>query len=145
MGIRILLADDHQMVRDGLRALIEQQPDMELIAEAPDGRSAVELSLRLSPDVVIMDVGLPDLNGVEATRKILAEQPGVKVIGLSMHSDWRYVSGMLEAGAVGYVLKEGAFEELASAVRTVADEGTYLSTGLSIPEGGRKGARGTGA
>jgi DNA-binding NarL/FixJ family response regulator len=141
MATRILVADDHQMVRDGLRVLIEQQPDLELVAEAADGRSAVALTDQLSPDVVVMDVGMPDLSGVEATRKILSTHPEIKVVGLSMHSDSRYVSGMLDAGASGYVLKEGAFEELADAIHAVVQEATYLSPGLPVLEEGRSGAR----
>lgn len=131
MSIRILLVDDHKIVRDGLRALIEKQPCMEVVAEAAEGRTAVRRAQDLSPDVVIMDVGMPDLNGIEATRQIVAKVPGVKVIALSMHSDRRFVVGMLSAGASGYLLKDCAFEELVSAVQTVAAGQGYLSPGIT--------------
>ena len=127
MGIRILIADDHQIVREGLRALIEQHPDLDLVSEAADGRSAVELAREHLPDVVVMDVAMSDLNGVEATRQIRSEAPEVKVVALSMHSDSRYVSGMLAAGASGYLLKDGAFEQLSTAIATVMGDQTYLS------------------
>lgn len=127
MGIKVLLADDHKIVRDGLRTLIEKQKDMEVIGEAENGRNTVKLAQKLLPDVVIMDITMPDLNGIDATRRILTESPGVKVIALSMHSDRRFVSGMLEAGASGYLLKDCAFEELAGAIRSVTSNHTYLS------------------
>ena len=130
MSIRILLADDHQIVRDGLRALIEQQPDMEVVAEAEEGRTAVQLVQEQSPDVIIIDVGMPDLNGIEATSQIRTMALGVKVIALSMHSDRRYVTGMLRAGASGYLLKDCAFEELVRAVHAVAAGQTYLSPAI---------------
>jgi DNA-binding NarL/FixJ family response regulator len=125
--IRILLADDHKIIRDGLKTLIEKEAGMEVIAEAENGRKTVRLAQKLHPNVVIMDVTMPDMNGIDATRKIMEETPGVRVIGLSMHSDRRYVLGMLEAGACGYLLKDCAFEELATAIRNVAEGNTYLS------------------
>jgi DNA-binding NarL/FixJ family response regulator len=125
--IRILLADDHKIIRDGLKTLIEKEAGMEVIAEAENGRKTVRLAQKLHPNVVIMDVTMPDMNGIDATRKIMEETPGVRVIGLSMHSDRRYVLGMLEAGASGYLLKDCAFEELATAIRNVAEGNTYLS------------------
>lgn len=131
MGIRILLADDHKIVRDGLRTLIDRQKGMEVVGEAENGRTAVALARKLSPDVVIMDVSMPDMNGIEATRQISRETRGVKVIALSMHSDRRFVTGMLEAGASGYLLKDCAFAELANAIRCVADNKSYLSPGIS--------------
>ena len=127
MAIRIILADDHQIIREGLRSLLEKEPDMEVQAEAENGRHAVELVRKLRPDVVIMDIGMPDLNGVEAARRIMAEDLPIRIIALSMHADRQYVARMLEAGAAGYVLKEGAFEELSTAVRTVLGGKTYLS------------------
>ena len=131
MSIRILLVDDHQIVRDGLRALLEAQPDMNVVAEGEDGRTAVRLVQEQAPDVVIMDIAMPALNGIEATRQILAAAPGTKVIALSMHSDRRFVAGMFNAGASGYLLKESAFEELVQAVRVVRANQTYLSPGIA--------------
>ncbi len=131
MSIAVLLADDHKIMRDGLRLLIEREPDMEVVGEAADGRRTVQLVRELSPDVVIMDVTMPHLNGLEATRQIVAEAPKVKVIALSMHSDRRFVAGMLRAGGSGYLLKDCAFEELVRAIRTVAANQTYLSPAIT--------------
>ncbi|MFZ3137566.1 MAG: response regulator transcription factor [Thermodesulfovibrionales bacterium] len=131
MSIRILLADDHKIVRDGLRALLAKQSNMEVIAEAEEGRTAVELAKKLSPDVVIMDIAMHDINGIEATRKIIKKVPGVKVIALSMHSDRRFVGEMLKAGASGYLLKDCAFEELINAIRAVVANRNYLSQTIS--------------
>lgn len=127
MGLTILLADDHKIVRDGLKALLEKENDMEVIAEAEGGESAVKLTGELKPSVVVMDIGMPDMNGIEATRQIVASHPDVKVIALSMHSDKRFVGGMLKAGASGYLLKDCAFGELANAIRAVTLGQTYLS------------------
>ncbi len=127
MSIRILLADDHKIVRDGLRALIEKQPDMEVVGEAADGRTAVRLVKELTPDIVIMDISMPDLNGIEAARQILTDAPRIKIITLSMHSDSRFVKEVFKVGASGYLLKECAFEELANAIHTVAADQIYLS------------------
>lgn len=131
MPITLILADDHKIVRQGLRHLLEQEADLEVIAEADDGRMAVRLARELLPQVVIMDVGMPDLNGIEATRQVLADSPGVKVIALSMHSDRRFVMNMLRAGASGYLLKDSAFEELATAIRMVLNNKIYLSTEIA--------------
>jgi DNA-binding NarL/FixJ family response regulator len=131
MSIRIILADDHKIVRDGLRSLIEKEDGMEVVAEADNGRTALRLAVKLSPDLVIMDIAMPGLNGVEATRQIIASAPQCKVIALSMHADMRYVMEMLKAGASGYVLKDSAFEELARAIRTVLNNKTYLSPAVS--------------
>lgn len=131
MSTRIILADDHGIMREGLRALLEKQPGIEVIAEAENGRTTVELSRELKPDVVIIDISMPDLNGIEATRQIIAESPGVKVIALSMHSDRKFVREMLSAGASGYMLKDSAFEELDKAISTVNDNQTYLSPGVA--------------
>jgi len=127
MSIRIVLADDHKILRDGLRSLLEQHPDMQVIAEADNGRATVKLAQELKPDVVVMDIGMPDLNGIDATKQIVTKAPGVKVIALSMHSDKRFVQGMLAAGASGYMLKDSAFEELARAIHVVVANQTYLS------------------
>ncbi len=131
MGIRIIIADDHQILRQGLRTLLEKEPDMEVVAEAEDGRKTVIMVNELIPHVVIMDVNMPDLNGIEATRQILTDHPDMKVIALSMHADRRFVINMLKAGAHGYLLKDCAFEELAYAIRLVMANKTYLSPGVA--------------
>jgi DNA-binding NarL/FixJ family response regulator len=127
MKTRILLVDDHGVLREGLRSLIEKQPDMEVVAEAENGRKAVELVRELLPDVVITDITMPNLNGVDATRQIIREFPQVKVLALSIHSNRAFVADMLKAGASGYVLKECTFDDLVEAVHAVASGGTYLS------------------
>lgn len=119
MRTKIILADDHKIIREGLRSLIEKQLDMEVIAEAQDGLTTVNLVQKLQPDVVIMDIGMPEMNGIDATTKITTEHKAVKVIALSMHSDRRFVMQMLKAGAAGYLLKDSAFEELVSAIHAV--------------------------
>jgi len=126
MKTRVLLADDHKIMREGLRSLLAATPGVEVVGEAGDGRTAVQLVLKLMPDVVVMDIGMPDLNGVDATRQIKTRAPRTKVIALSLHSDERFIAGMFKAGASGYLLKDGAFEELAHAIRTVAAGHTYL-------------------
>jgi len=131
MSIRILLADDHKIVRDGLRALIEKQSGMEVIAEAGDGRSTVQMVQELLPNLVIMDIAMPDMNGIEATRQITATAPNIKIVALSMHSDKRFVAEMLKAGASGYLLKDCAFEELDNAIRAVIANRIYLSPKLA--------------
>ncbi len=131
MSIRIVLADDHKITRQGLRSLLDKQEEMEVVAEAENGRDAVQLVEQLAPDVVIMDVTMPDLNGVEATRQIMSRSPDVKIIGLSMHSDSLFVTEMLKSGAAGYLLKDCAFEELSRAIRTVVEDKTYLSPSIS--------------
>lgn len=127
MKIRVLLADDHKIVRNGLRTLLESQPDLEVIAEAEDGRTTIQLATKLQPHIVIMDIAMPGLNGIEATREIIGSLPKVKVIALSMHSEKRFVGEMLKAGACGYLLKDCAFEELITAIRAVYHNQTYLS------------------
>ncbi len=131
MSLKILLADDHKIVRDGLQSLITKQPGMEVVGEAENGRMTVQLARELRPDVIIMDISMPDLNGIEAARQILAETPDVKIIALSMHSDRRFVTGILGAGASGYLLKDCAFQELAEAIRTVVADRYYLSPGIT--------------
>jgi DNA-binding NarL/FixJ family response regulator len=144
MTIRIVLADDHKILRDGLRSLLEQQSDMQVVAEADNGRATVKLAQELNPDVVVMDIGMPDLNGIDATKQIVTKAPGVKVIALSMHSDKRFVQGMLSAGASGYLLKDSAFDELARAIQVVVADQTYLSpkvAGVVVESMVRKTAR----
>lgn len=131
MSIKILLADDHRIVSECLRPLLNKQPDMRVVGEAENGRMAVKLAQQLNPNVVIMDIAMPDLNGIEATRQIIARCPGVKIITLSMNSDKRYVTGVLNAGASGYLTKSCSFEELVGAIRVVAANKKYLSPDIS--------------
>lgn len=131
MTIRIIIADDHQITRQGLISLLENQPDMQVVAEAQNGREAVSLAGKLTPDVVIMDVSMPELNGMEAARQITSKGGSVKVIALSMHSDNLFVSEMLKSGASGYLLKDCAFEELTNAIRIVYQGKKYLSPSIS--------------
>lgn len=131
MSIRIIIADDHQIVRQGLKILLEKEPDMEVVGEAEDGRKAVPLIRELVPDVVVMDVKMPDVDGIEASRQILSEMPDVKIIALSMYSDRRFITDMLQVGAHGYVLKDTAFEELVQAIHLAMSNKTYLSPRLA--------------
>ncbi len=130
--IKVILADDHQIVRDGLHSLLEKEPDLEVIATVEDGRSTLKMVEALKPDVVIMDVSMPTLNGIESTRQITHDFPGVKVIALSMHDDRRFVINMLKAGASGYLIKDCAFKELTKAIHVVVKKGKiYLSPEIS--------------
>ena len=122
-----MIADDNQIMREGLRAMLDKEHDIQVVGEADDGRMTQRLARDLVPDVIIMDVAMPDLNGIEATRQIVAELPGVKIIALSMHDDRRFVLNMLKAGAAGYMLKDCAFKDLAKAIRVVMSHKTYLS------------------
>jgi two-component system response regulator NreC len=126
MTIRIQLADDHMITREGLKALIQNEKNMEIVAEVDNGRSAVEKAVSLIPDVIIMDINMPGLNGIEATKQILAQHPQIKIIALSMFSERRYVMGMLKAGVSGYLLKDCAFNELLNAIKTVLKGSRYL-------------------
>lgn len=142
--LRIFLADDHAMVREGLKRLIESEPDLKVDGEAADGVEAVAGALRSRPDVVILDLSMPRMNGAEATRQLRASRPDLKVIALTVHEDRSYLHELLEAGASGYVLKRAAGEELIRAIRAVAAGGTYvdqrivgnLITALIHPPGG---------
>jgi DNA-binding NarL/FixJ family response regulator len=125
--IRILLADDHQIIREGLRALLERSGRMQVVAEASDGRTAIEMIASHTPDVVVMDITMAGMNGIDATRQIMAQNPAVKVIGLSMHAEKRFVVEMLKAGASGYLLKDCAFDELVSTIDAVLEGKTYLN------------------
>ena len=129
--IKVLLAEDHQIVRDGLRALIEKQNDIQVVAEADNGRLAMKLVHKHKPDIIVMDINMPELNGIDATRLILAEEPQVRVIALSMHSDRRFVDGMLRAGVSGYLLKDCASEELIHCIKVVNSGRIYLSPAIA--------------
>lgn len=125
--IRILLADDHTVMRRGLRLLLEQQPDFHVVAEADDGRQAVEMAAAEHPNVAVLDIGMPLLNGIEATRQMLAADSSIAVVVLSMHSDETYVLRALKAGAKGYLLKNSAEADLIQAVRAVAEGKSFFS------------------
>jgi len=127
MSIRVLLADDHRIVREGLRTLLEQEPDIEVVGEAEDGRKALGLVRRLQPDIVVMDMSMPNLNGADATRQIVRDFPGTRVLALSGYSNRMFVINMLKAGALGYMPKECASKELVEAIRIVSAGEAYLS------------------
>ena len=130
MGIKIILVDDHAMLRHGLSRSFEEEKDIDVVGQAKDGYTAIELVQELSPDLVIMDIGMSGLNGIETTRRISKDWPSVKVIGLSMHSSDKYVREMFRAGASGYLLKDCSFDELVEAVRTVMSGKTYISPAI---------------
>jgi len=129
--IRILLADDHVLVRQGFKLILSGQPDMQIAGEAANGREAVEQAEKLQPDIVVMDVTMPELNGIEATRRITTAAPRARVLALSMHKDAVYVREILRAGARGYLLKDSADADLIAAVRSVAKGEAYLSPAIS--------------
>lgn len=131
MTMRILLVDDHEIMREGMMALLRKRPDVEVVGEAADGRTAVKMVQELKPDVVIMDVGMPNLNGIEATAQMVAENPSIKVMALSTHSDGTIVAKMIKAGASGYMLKESAFAELMDGLNTMMNGTTYLCSKIS--------------
>jgi len=126
MPLKILLADDHRMMREGLRAILERNPDWKVVGEAESGREAVQMAVRLTPDVIVMDVAMADLNGIEATRQILRSGSCRHVVALSSHSDRRYIRAILSAGAQGYVLKANAYAELERAVEAALQDKAYL-------------------
>lgn len=130
MKIRIVLADDHAIVRQGLSRAIDQEDDMEVIGQASNGRATIDLVRQLAPDILITDISMPDLNGVEATRQVLRECPAVKVIALSMHSSRQFVMEMFRAGAMGYLLKDCDYDELVKAIHTVAEGKVYVSSSI---------------
>jgi two-component system response regulator NreC len=129
--IRILLADDHAVVRQGFKMILGAQTDMEIIGEAGNGRDAVELAESLRPDIIVMDVAMPELNGIEATRRLAASLPHTRIVALSMHKDSVYVREILRAGARGYLLKDSGAADLVSAVRAVASGEGYISPAVS--------------
>lgn len=125
--MNIIIADDHGVMREGLKRLIQECPDMEVVGEAENGLMAVKLAEELIPDLIIMDVSMPDLNGIEAARLILKQNPAIKIIALSMHSEKCFVTEMLKAGALGYILKSYFFDEVLKAIEVVRKNGYYLS------------------
>jgi len=131
MPITIVLVDDHSLFRNGLRLLLEEEPDMSVVGEAGDGKEAIERVRELSPDIVVMDITMPNLDGMEATRQILSKSPDSKVVALSIHSSKRFIEGMLSAGAAGYILKDSVPEEMIQGIRTVLAGDVYLSRSVS--------------
>ncbi len=131
MNLKIMLADDHRVLLEGLRALISGVQGLSVAGTAFTGHEALRLADEIKPDIVIMDIGMPDMNGIEATRRIISNHPGTKVIALSVHSEGKYVMEMIRAGAAGYVLKECAFEEIERAIGAVVDHQAYLSPGVT--------------
>jgi len=131
MSIKIMVVDEHKILREGLATLIAKQPDMEIVGEAADGREALDLLEKNTPDMILMDVTMPNLNGIEATRKIKSKRPEIEIIALSLHSDRRFVLGMIGAGASGYLIKQCTFDELVLAINTVMAGKKYLSPEIS--------------
>jgi DNA-binding NarL/FixJ family response regulator len=127
MTITILLADDHKLVREGLCSMLEKETDMAVVAQTDNGREVARLADKLNPDIVVLDINMPDLNGIDAAKLIHKNNPDIRIIALSVHSGRRFVTGMLKAGAAGYLVKHCAYEELARAIRLVADNKFYLS------------------
>ncbi len=130
--IRVLLADDHTIVRQGLRSILEREPDLEVVGEAADGREAVRKAASLAPDVVVMDITMPHMNGIEAASRIIKANRGTRVVALTMHTAEEYVYSLLKAGARGYVLKDSSPSDLIEAIRAVARGGTYLHPDVSV-------------
>ena len=131
MSVKIIIADDHKIMRDGLRNMLDKESGMEVVAEAKNGREAVSMAEQLRPDILIMDISMEGLNGIDATRALVAKGLGTRVIALSMHADKRFVAGMFEAGAMAYLLKECSYDELLEAVHQVMSGRTYLCSMIS--------------
>lgn len=131
--LRILLADDHETVREGLRMILNGQPDMQVVATASDGREAIAQAEKLSPDIVIMDISMPGMNGLTATAQLNERLPGTKVLTLTRHADGSYLQQLMRAGAAGYVLKQSRPAELLHAIRSVATGGKYLDSSINAP------------
>lgn len=127
MDTKILLVEDHKIVRQGLCGLIEKQPDMEIVGQAQNGHEAIEMAMQTEPDIIIIDVGMPGINGIEATKQIKAEKPNIKILALSVHDDPEIVMSMVKAGISGYLSKDCAFDDLVLAIETILTEGSYLS------------------
>jgi DNA-binding NarL/FixJ family response regulator len=145
MTIRVMIVDDHKILREGLLALINGETDMRIVGQAGDGLSALAMAKDLRPDIVVMDVAMARINGMAATHELKVKMPEIKVIALSMHSDRRFVTGMMDAGASGYLLKDSAFEELVSALRTVASGRTYFSPRIADSVSNSRHERSKGA
>jgi DNA-binding NarL/FixJ family response regulator len=131
MATRVLLVDDHQIIRDGIKSVLDREPDIEVVGESETSRAAIALAAELVPDVVVMDIAMPDLTGIEATRQILKENPEIHVVALSMHTDKRYILAMLQAGACAYLVKSSAVQELVEAIGAVREKKKYLSPSIS--------------
>jgi DNA-binding NarL/FixJ family response regulator len=131
MSIQVIIADDHKLIRQGLASLLARTDEIVVVGQANNGREAVQLTEKHRPDLVVMDVSMPDLNGIDATRQILARSPNTRIIALSMHSDRQFVAEMFRAGARGYLLKDSAFEELANAIHKVVHDEVYLAPKLN--------------
>jgi DNA-binding NarL/FixJ family response regulator len=129
--LRILLAEDHEMVREGLRSLVNAQPDMEVIGEADNGQAAIERARELGPDIIIMDVSMPTMNGLQATEKLKQDLPHMKILALTRHKDTGFLQQLFRAGASGYVLKQSTSDELMRAVRVIAAGGNYLDPAIT--------------
>ncbi len=131
MAVKVLIADDHQLFREGLVNLISSAPDIEVIGEAKDGLEATKKAKKLKPDLILIDIGMPNMNGIEATKTIKKDDPGIKIIAVSMHSDRQFVKGVLEAGADGYLLKNCTYRQLIDAIQSVVSGKKYLSDDIT--------------
>lgn len=131
MKIKVLVTDDHQLFREGVANLLFSTPDIEVVAQAEDGEQAIEKAKHFKPDVILLDIAMPKMNGIETTRKIKAEMPNVKIIAVSMHSAKQYVKGILEAGADGYLLKSGTYRQLTDAIKSVYSGKKFLSEDIT--------------
>lgn len=131
MATKVLLVDDHKIMREGISALLRKYSEFEVVGQAADGRQALEMASQHKPDIVIMDVGMPNLNGVDATKQLLSVNPDIKIMALSTHSDGAVVAKMVKAGAKGYILKESAFDELIEGLNTLQDGRTFLCNKIS--------------
>ena len=137
MSIKVLIVDDHQIMREGLRYMFEKESDIEVISEAENGRQALQMATKMNPDVIIMDINMPDMNGTEATKRILKDAPWIKIVALSMHSDRVFVAEMLKAGAYGYLLKDCSRNDILNAIRAVYKNKRYLGpeiTGIVLED-----------